>query len=223
MQFCARPRRSWAWLAPDQPVGLEPDPWALSAAKLARSLDRFRLTGLEAASSGHDADGLDYEVLSQLAEVYETLLRKQAAVDYAAMLVIPVRLFESEPSALRMLQDAYRHVLVDEVQDTCRLQYAILQSLTARHRNLALVGDPLQSVYGFRGADPSLLQAFPRDYPDARVFVLDENHRSTATIVTLANAVSRAACQSPCLVDLQSAGRRRAYTAPTMTLTRLGS
>jgi len=100
-------------LAPDQPIG-EPDPWALSAAKLARSLDRFRLSGLETASSWQDADGLDDAVLSQLAEAYETLLRKQAAVDYAAMLVMPLRLFESEPRALRMLQDAYRHVLVDE-------------------------------------------------------------------------------------------------------------
>lgn len=183
-------------LAPDQPIG-EPDPWALSAAKLARSLDRFRLSGLETASSWQDADGLDDAVLSQLAEAYETLLRKQAAVDYAAMLVMPLRLFESEPRALRMLQDAYRHVLVDEVQDTCRVQYAILQSLAARHRNLALVGDPLQSVYGFRGADPSLLQAFPRDYPDARVFVLDENHRSTATIVTLANAIAAPLASRP--------------------------
>jgi DNA helicase-2/ATP-dependent DNA helicase PcrA len=106
------------------------------------------------------------------------------------MLLLPVRLLDQEPRALRMLQDAYRHVLVDEVQDTCRLQYGLLRRIADVHRNLALVGDPLQSVYSFRGADPSLLEAFSHDYPDARVYVLDENHRSTATIVALANAIA---------------------------------
>jgi len=65
------------------------------------------------------------------------------------------------------------------------------------HRNLALVGDPLQSVYSFRGADPSLLESFSRDYPDARVYVLDENHRSTATIVSLANAIAEPLATRP--------------------------
>ncbi len=130
-------------LAPDQPTG-EPDPWVLSVAKLAQSLERFRLCGPQTSSSWHDADGLDEAVLKQLAEIYERLLRNHGAVDYPSMLLLPLRLFEAEPRALRMLQDAYRHVLVDEVQDTCRVQYALLQHLVARHRNLALVGDPVQ-------------------------------------------------------------------------------
>src|SRR6185295_11764538 len=79
---------------------------------------------------------------------------------------------------------------VDEVQDTCRLQYGLLRRIADAHRNLALIGDPLQSVYSFRGAEPSLLETFSRDYPEARVYVLDENHRSTGTIVSLANAIA---------------------------------
>ena len=63
------------------------------------------------------------------------------------MLLLPLRLVEAEPRALSTLQDAYRQVLVDEVQDTCALQYSLLQQLVSRHRNLALVGDPLQSVF----------------------------------------------------------------------------
>ncbi len=176
-------------VTPEHPTG-PPDPWVLSLAQLDRAVERFRLRGADAAGAWQEMDGLDEALLREIADGYEGLLRRQGAVDYAAMLLLPLRLFEAEPRALRTLQDAYRHVLVDEVQDTCRVQYTLLQQLVARHHNLALVGDPLQSIYSFRGADPSLLEAFPEDYPEAHVFVLDENHRSTATIVTLANAVA---------------------------------
>jgi DNA helicase-2/ATP-dependent DNA helicase PcrA len=166
------------------------DPWALSVPKLERALERFRLCGPAGSSTAEQAEGLGEALLRDLAPAYESLLRGHGAVDYPAMLLMPLRLLEVQPRALSTLQDAYRHVLVDEVQDTCALQYALLQHLVARHRNLALVGDPLQSVYSFRCADPTLLLAFPRDYPEARVFVLDENHRSTATVVALANAIA---------------------------------
>jgi DNA helicase II / ATP-dependent DNA helicase PcrA len=93
----------------------------------------------------------------------ERQLQPNGAVDYAAMLLLSLRLFETEPRAGATLQDAYRYVLVDERQDTCRLQYKLLQHVVARRRNLAVVGDPLQSVYSFRGADPTLLESFGVD------------------------------------------------------------
>src|ERR671932_556237 len=96
-----------------------------------------------------------------------------------------------------MLQDAYRWVLVDEYQDCCQLQAAILHRLAARHQNVAVVGDPLQSVYGFRGADPQLLVEFTRTFPGAQVVVLEENHRSTRAIVSLANALAAPLGQRP--------------------------
>jgi DNA helicase-2/ATP-dependent DNA helicase PcrA len=176
-------------LTPDH-ASNDADSWALSVPKLERALERFRLCGPAGSSAADQAEGLDEGLLCDLAPAYESLLRGHGAVDYPAMLLLPLRLLEVQPRALATLQDAYRHVLVDEVQDTCALQYALLQQLVARHRNLALVGDPLQSVYSFRGADPTLLLAFPRDYPEARVFVLDENYRSTATVVALANAIA---------------------------------
>jgi DNA helicase II / ATP-dependent DNA helicase PcrA len=181
-------------LAPDRTTG-EADPWALSVPHLARALERFRLCG--AAAEQQDLDGLDHAMLHELADAYEALLRRQGAVDYPSMLLLPGRLFEVEPPALRTLQDAYRYVLVDETQDTCGVQYGLLKQLVERHHNLALVGDPMQSVYSFRGADPTLLQGFTRDYPEARVFVLDENHRSTATIVALANAIAAPLASRP--------------------------
>ena len=200
-------------LAPDLPDG-DPDPWSVSTSMLMRSLERFRLCRLHAPASWRDQDGLDPAMLKQLCDVYEAHLHQQAAVDYPSMLLLPLSLFEAQPSALAMLQDAYRHVLVDEVQDTCRVQYSLLQHLVARHRNLALVGDPVQSVYSFRGADPSLLQAFPDNYPEARVFVLDENHRSTATIVSLANAIAAPLSARPASWTSNPAGpAARVYAA----------
>jgi len=171
-------------------VSGESDPWALSVAMLDRALERFRLRDGRSDTREYERDGLDDALLAQLCGAYEGLLRAHAAVDYASMLLLPLRLFDADPRALHMLQDAYRWVLVDEAQDTCPVQYTLLQRLVERHRNLGIIGDPLQSVYAFRGADPALLQAFTRDYPEARVYVLDENHRSTATIVALANAIA---------------------------------
>ena len=90
---------------------------------------------------------------AELAERYEALLRRRGAVDYAAMLALPLRLCDARPDALRELQEGYRHVLCDEAQDVCPTQYALLRRLAARHRNLTLVGDPRQAIYSWRGAD----------------------------------------------------------------------
>lgn len=106
------------------------------------------------------------------------------------MLTLPQRLFEAEPRALRVLQDSYRFVLADEFQDTCPIQFRLLRQVVDHHHNLAVVGDPRQTVYTWRGADPSLLFEFPNVYPDARVYPLDQNHRSTGVIVALSNALA---------------------------------
>ena len=105
------------------------------------------------------------------------------------MLALPLRLFEARPEALRLLQAAYRHVLVDEFQDVCAAQYALLRRLAARHRNAVVVGDPRQTLYAFRGADVRFLRAFERDFPGARTVRLDENFRATGRLVDLANAL----------------------------------
>jgi DNA helicase-2/ATP-dependent DNA helicase PcrA len=159
-------------LAPDG-ASATADPWLVSVPRLERALERFRLCGMLAS----EADGLAEETLFELATAYEQELQSQGAVDYPAMLLLPLRLLDLDPRAATALQDAYGHVLVDETQDTCHLQYRLIQHVVARRRNLALVGDPLQSVFSFRGADPSLLESFAQDYPDAQVFVLDQNHR----------------------------------------------
>jgi DNA helicase-2/ATP-dependent DNA helicase PcrA len=166
-------------------LGVDLDRWPLP--ELAARLERHRLAcGRPAAPSG---TGPPPDLLGALAEAYEGLLRRRGAVDYPAMLALPLRLFEARPDALRLLQDAYRHVLVDEYQDVCAAQYALLRRLAERHRNLAVVGDPRQALYGWRGADVRFLRAFERDFPEARLVSLDENFRATGRLVDLANAL----------------------------------
>jgi DNA helicase-2/ATP-dependent DNA helicase PcrA len=169
----------------------ESDPWKLSVAKLASAVERFRLHTAEGAEPWDGCEGIDEELVRSITEAYEALLRDRAAVDYASMLVLPKQLLESDARAARLLQDAYRFVMVDEFQDTCRTQNALLRKLVDRHRNLMVVGDPQQCVFSWRSADPRMLLEFRASYPEARVIVLNQNHRSTGVIVSLSNTVAR--------------------------------
>ena len=142
------------------------------------------------------------EPLGRLAREYEELLRRRCAIDYPAMLSLPLRLFGEHPAALRLCQDAYRHVLVDEFQDVCGAQYELLRWLAERHRNLVAVGDPRQALYGWRGADVRNLHRLLDDFPGAQLFSLDQNYRSTERIVGLANLLAeRLGSYSPLWTD----------------------
>jgi DNA helicase-2/ATP-dependent DNA helicase PcrA len=178
-------------VGPDHLVSGERDVWALSIAQVERAVERYRLQNVDAANQpASDADVLDHQTLAELSAAYERRLGVHAAVDYPSMLTLPLRLLDGNQHAQRMLQDAYRWVMVDEYQDLCRLQADLLYRLVERHQNVAVVGDPLQSIYRFRGADPLLLTEFPRTFPGAQIVVLEQNHRSTRTIVALANALA---------------------------------
>lgn len=127
-----------------------------------------------------------------VAEVYEAYQRRLVssnAVDFDDMLMLTVEVFERFPEALSHWQHAFRYVLVDEYQDTNHAQYRLLQLLAAEHRNVFAVGDPDQSVYGFRGADIRNILDFERDFPGARSIALEQNYRSTNAILEAANAV----------------------------------
>jgi DNA helicase II / ATP-dependent DNA helicase PcrA len=126
-----------------------------------------------------------------VAEVYELYQRKlfaSNAVDFDDMLMLTVQVLERFPEAREKWESAFRFVLVDEYQDTNHAQYRFLQ-LLASHGNLFAVGDPDQSVYGFRGADINNILDFERDFPGAESIALEQNYRSTNAILTSANAV----------------------------------
>jgi DNA helicase-2/ATP-dependent DNA helicase PcrA len=116
-------------------------------------------------------------------------LRTANAVDFDDLLVLPVRLLESSAEELKRWQDRFDYILVDEYQDTNRAQYRFVQLLGSVHRNVAVVGDDDQSIYGWRGADIRNILDFTKDFPNAGVVRLEENYRSTPPILELANAV----------------------------------
>ena len=164
---------------------------AVPLGRLAAAVERFRLGAEPHDSAELEAvGGFDPDLLGPLSEAYDRLLQQRRAVDFAAMLAAPARLFRSHPPALELLQDAYRWVLVDEFQDTTGLQYGLLRQVVARHHNLLVMGDPNQCLYTFAGAEPRNLAEFGKQYPDARTVVLDQNFRSTGYLVALGNSVA---------------------------------
>jgi DNA helicase-2/ATP-dependent DNA helicase PcrA len=133
----------------------------------------------------------DEEVVARAYKEYERRLRRANALDFDDLLTQPINLFEEAPQLLERYQDRFLHILVDEYQDTNRVQYVLVSALAERHRNLFVVGDPDQSIYGWRQADIRNILDFEKDYPDARQIHLETNYRSTARIVEAADRVIR--------------------------------
>lgn len=121
--------------------------------------------------------------------VYEDILRKNNAVDFDDLLVLTATLFSRRPDILERYQDRFLYIHIDEYQDTNRAQYVIARFLADKHRNICVVGDDDQSIYGWRGADIRNILEFEKDYPDAKVVKLEQNYRSTRVILDSANAV----------------------------------
>ncbi len=134
-------------------------------------------------------DGFYHEQVADVYRLYQQRLVEASAMDFDDLLMVTVELFAAFPSVLEHYQQRFRYVLVDEYQDTNRAQYMLVKQLTDAHRNLCVVGDSDQSIYKFRGADIRNIRDFEKDYPDARVIVLDQNYRSTETILDAANSV----------------------------------
>jgi DNA helicase II / ATP-dependent DNA helicase PcrA len=127
-----------------------------------------------------------------VAEVYDLYQRRMFAsnaVDFDDLLMLTVQVLERFPEARERWQKAFRYVLVDEYQDTNHAQYRLLQLLAEKHRNVCAVGDPDQSIYAFRGADIRNILEFERDFGETRTIALEQNYRSTNTILQAANAV----------------------------------
>ena len=122
---------------------------------------------------------------------YERELHRMNAMDFDDLLVRSVNVMELFPEVRERYATQFRDVMVDEYQDTNHAQYRWLQLIASQHRNLMVVGDDAQSIYGFRGADISNILNFTDDYPDAHVVKLEQNYRSTQTILDAANAVIR--------------------------------
>src|SRR6202049_670723 len=131
------------------------------------------------------------EVVRRVYESYQEVLRRSGGLDFDALIMKLVELFNTDEEALAKWRDRFRHVLVDEYQDTNRAQYVLVNQLAEEHRNVVVVGDDDQSIYRFRGADVRNILDFRKDYPDAHVVRLEQNYRSSQAILDAAYSVIR--------------------------------
>ncbi len=131
------------------------------------------------------------EKTAQVYEAYERGLKESNAMDFDDLLLKPLELFSKHPDVLERYQYRFKYILVDEYQDTNRAQYRLIQELARQFRNICVVGDDAQSIYAFRGADIRNILDFQRDYPDATIFRLEQNYRSTKSILSVADTLIR--------------------------------
>src|SRR4051794_19373579 len=168
-------------------AGVDPKRFPPRAIRAAISGAKSQLVDAEAYA---DAQSSYFEeTVADVYRLYERRMLEASAMDFDDLLVRTVNLLELFEDVRDRYRRAFRWVLVDEYQDTNRVQYRLLQLLCSEHRNLTVVGDEDQSVYGFRSADIRNILEFERDFPDAAVVRLEENYRSTGTILDAANAI----------------------------------
>jgi DNA helicase-2/ATP-dependent DNA helicase PcrA len=159
------------------------------ARRLRWRIDQWKNAGLLPAAAAERAEDLESEEAAEVYATYQRLLAEANALDFGDLLLLTVELMERFPNVLRHYQERWQYVLVDEYQDTNRVQYKLVNLLAAAHRNLCVVGDPNQSIYRWRGADVRNILDFERDFPDAKVVTLHRNYRSTQRILSGAGAV----------------------------------
>lgn len=135
------------------------------------------------------ARGYFQETVARIYLEYQKILDRNQAVDFDDLLLLTVKLFQNHPDVLSKYQIQFRYVLIDEYQDTNAVQYILSKLLTNRYKNVCVVGDASQSIYRFRGADFRNIVNFQKDYPQTKVFNLEQNYRSTQTILDAAFAV----------------------------------
>ena len=129
---------------------------------------------------------------SQIVTLYKKYcqkLKQGNSVDFDDLLILPIKLFEISPNILESYQERYKYLLIDEYQDTNEAQYVFSKMLAAKYRNIFVVGDNDQAIYAFRGANFKNILNFEKDYPDCKTILLEENYRSTQTILNAANSV----------------------------------
>ena len=143
----------------------------------------------DAASFARQAGDFYEQKVADIYSRYEQKLQLNNALDFDDLLMLSIKLLQENKEVREKYQDRFDYLLVDEYQDTNHAQYLLTKFLAAKHRNICVVGDADQSIYGWRGADIQNILDFEKDYPDAKVIKLEQNYRSTQIILDAANAV----------------------------------
>ena len=129
------------------------------------------------------------EIVIDVIEEYQATLQENNAIDFDDILCLVVKLFKTHPDILEQYQERFQYIMVDEYQDTNKIQYELIHLLAAKYENICVVGDDDQSIYEWRGADVQNILSFEKDHENAKIIKLEENYRSTKKILHLANAV----------------------------------
>lgn len=158
--------------------------------KIMHAISKLKGDGVELASFVASNRKEFYQsIVARVWAKYEEILQKEKALDFDDLLLKTTELLAKHPDILNFYQDRWQYIHIDEYQDTNTVQYDLTTLLAKKHQNLCVVGDIDQSIYSWRGADYKNILHFEKDYPDAKVVLLEENYRSTQTILTAANDV----------------------------------
>jgi superfamily I DNA/RNA helicase len=145
--------------------------------------------GVRAKPVESENDEKYHERMEEMVERYASSLRAANSIDFDDLLLFTLKLWREHPKFLAEARKQFKYVMVDEYQDTNAVQYSLLQLLTEKHRNFCVVGDDDQAIYAWRGADSGNILDFEKRFPEAKIVTLDQNYRSTETILAAANSV----------------------------------
>ncbi|RIL02592.1 MAG: hypothetical protein DCC71_16230 [Proteobacteria bacterium] len=181
------------------------DPKLHDPRRLRWRIDQWKNKGWLPARAAEAAHDLETEQAADLYATYQRILAESNALDFGDLILQTTQLFERFPEVLAHYRRRWSYVLVDEYQDTNRVQYELVEQLVAEHQNVCVVGDPNQSIYAWRGANVRNILDFERDYPDAQVVKLERNYRSTRPIL---EGASRVVSHNETSGDLQLQAQR---------------
>jgi len=170
-----------------QALNLDPKQYAPSS--VASAISAAKTQTLTPAEYAQRSRSYFDEIVGRVYEHYQKQLEASSALDFDDLLMKTVHLFRQHTEILDKYQSRYLHLLVDEFQDTNTVQYELIKQLGGKYRNICVVGDPDQSIYSWRYADVRNILSFERDFPDARVILLEQNYRSTQKILEIASHV----------------------------------
>jgi DNA helicase-2/ATP-dependent DNA helicase PcrA len=165
------------------------DPKQLPPRRVGSRISAYKSGMVSVEEARDSAENFGDELMARAYAEYQRLLRKANAIDFDDLLILPIKLFDAEQRLLQRYQERFQHILVDEYQDTNRVQYVLVEALAQKHKNLFVVGDPDQSIYRWRQADIRNILDFQKSFDEAQRVDLEVNYRSTARIVAVADNV----------------------------------
>lgn len=168
-------------------LNLDPKKWNERA--ILGTISNAKNDLLDEVAYENQAGDMYTQIVAKCYKAYQAELRQSEAMDFDDLIMLTLRLFDQNPDVLAYYQQRYQYIHVDEYQDTNHAQYQLVKLLASRFKNICVVGDADQSIYGWRGADMQNILDFEKDYPEAKVVMLEENYRSTKKILQAANAV----------------------------------